>query len=168
MSGAGIHVLCPGCAAQLRGGERHWCSVCVTTGRAKCLTPACQVKVSDRQYCQICADRRKAVSEGGQALKFDQEKVAVELLPMVALVEVSRVLTYGAKKYAVHNWRKGLLWSRLLGGALRHLFAWATGEDEDPETGISHLAHAACCVLFLLEFTKAGGGTDDRWKGVAP
>lgn len=97
-----------------------------------------------------------------EGLKFDEAKVRLELLPLDALVEVGRVLTYGATKYGARNWEKGMAWGRLLGAAFRHLFAWARGEDNDPETGFSHLAHASCCVLFLLSYGLRGVGADDR------
>lgn len=101
-----------------------------------------------------------------EPLKFDGGKPTPELLPFAALEQVSAVLAFGAAKYAPHNWRKGkgLAWSRLLGAALRHLLAWGRGEDNDAETGLSHLAHAACCILFLLSYVSEGGGTDDRWR----
>jgi hypothetical protein len=67
-----------------------------------------------------------------------------------------------AKSTGDHNWRKGMAWHRLFGAALRHLWAWYRGEKADPETGLSHLAHAACCVLFLLTYELKGLGTDDR------
>ncbi len=96
--------------------------------------------------------------------KFDQDKNTLELLPFDALEAVGRVLQHGKKKYSSNNWRGGMAWSRLLGAALRHLFAWGQGEDQDPETGESHLAHAACCVLFLLAYTITPAGQDDRFK----
>lgn len=95
-------------------------------------------------------------------LKFDGDKPSLALLPVESLEEVGKVLTFGAKKYDAHNWRKGFVWSRLLSACLRHVFAFIRGEDKDPETGLSHLAHAACCLLFLISFTKTGAGTDDR------
>lgn len=62
------------------------------------------------------------------------------------------------------NWAKGFTWSRLIGAALRHLFAFARGEDRDPESGLSHLAHAGCCILFLITHERCKLGTDDRFK----
>jgi hypothetical protein len=47
---------------------------------------------------------------------------------------------------------------------LRHLFAWWRGEELDPESGLSHLAHAGCCLMFLMEYRRNGWGTDDRFK----
>ena len=84
--------------------------------------------------------------------KFDNEKPKMYLLPPKALIEVSKVLTFGAQKYDEENWRKlDNLQNRYTGGALRHLFAHMDGELNDPETNYSHLAHAICCLLFKLE-----------------
>jgi len=99
------------------------------------------------------------MSEG---LKYDTGKVPLELLPPEALIEIAKVLAFGAEKYGRHNWRKGMAWSRLVGAILRHLFAWMLGEDKDPESGLSHLAHAGCDILFLMSYEIQGSGTDDR------
>lgn len=98
------------------------------------------------------------------ATKHDQEKIPLELLSPVALNMIGEVMAFGAKKYAAHNWRKGMAWSRLIGAALRHLFAYLGGEDKDPESGLSHIAHAGCCVMFLLEYIAKDLGEDDRYK----
>lgn len=98
------------------------------------------------------------------ALKFDNEKIPVELLPTQALEEIGKVLAFGRKKYDAWNWSKGFKWSRLIGAAMRHLFAWQRGEDKDKESGLSHLAHLGCCVLFLLQHEISGLGEDDRHK----
>ena len=99
-----------------------------------------------------------------QAKKFDQEKIRMDLLPSEALEEIAKVLTFGAKKYDSWNWTKGLKYSRLTGAALRHILAWKDGQDKDPETNISHLAHAGCCILFLLWMEKNRLDMDDRFK----
>jgi hypothetical protein len=87
------------------------------------------------------------------------------LLPTAPIRAIAEVLTFGAKKYDAHNWRGGLEYSRLIGAAYRHLSAYNDGEDKDPETGLSHLAHLGCCVLFLLEQEAKGTGQDDRYRG---
>jgi hypothetical protein len=97
-------------------------------------------------------------------IKNDQDKPRLELLSTAALLEISKVLAFGAKKYSAHNWRGGFDWSRLYGAALRHLLAHMDGEDKDSETGLSHLAHLGCCVMFLLEHEVKGLGHDDRYK----
>jgi hypothetical protein len=86
----------------------------------------------------------------GPGRKFDSEKLRVDLLPIGALLEVAEVVTYGAKKYDENNWQNVRPVSRYYGAALRHLWARARGETHDPESGLPHLAHAACCILFML------------------
>ncbi len=106
-----------------------------------------------------------------EGVKLDAGKPRADLLPADALLEVAAVLDYGAKKYAARNWEKGMAWGRLSGALLRHLFAWMGGEERDPESGLRHLAHAACCALMLQALTLRAVGTkalsnDDR--GVSP
>lgn len=94
--------------------------------------------------------------------KFDQAKTQWGLLPWDALERVAQVMTYGASKYGNDNWRGGFKWRRVFSAAMRHLVAWMKGIDNDEETGISHLAHAACNILFLITFSLEGSGEDDR------
>lgn len=101
---------------------------------------------------------------GNQGVKHDQDKIQVELLSTLWLLGVGRVLTFGAKKYAAHNWRHGIKRSRLLGAALRHVLAYMGGEDRDQESGLSHLHHASCCLMFASELHETRPDLDDRWK----
>jgi hypothetical protein len=97
-------------------------------------------------------------------MKYDQEKNRLDLLSAPWISGVGQVLTFGAGKYAAHNWRKGIARSRLLGAALRHIFAYLGGEDRDPETGLLHLYHASCCLMFASELHFTRPDTDDRYK----
>lgn len=92
-----------------------------------------------------------------EGLKHDQDKARWDLLPWRATEEVVEVVTVGARKYAPDNWRrvKGWRW-RYFAAAIRHIVAWWRGEKRDPETGRHHLAHAACCILFILELELEG------------
>jgi hypothetical protein len=84
--------------------------------------------------------------------KFDGGKLEYGLLPPLALEETVRVLTVGAQKYERDNWIKVPDSKRRYFDALqRHLWAWKKGEIDDPETGLHHLAHAMCCLMFLYE-----------------
>ena len=82
--------------------------------------------------------------------KFDESKPRLDLLDSYAIEQLAAVLTFGAQKYSAHNWRKGIAYSRLLAALLRHVFAFMRGEDNDPETGLPHIAHAMCNCMFLL------------------
>jgi hypothetical protein len=84
--------------------------------------------------------------------KFDDEKDRWDLLPLGAVRAVVQVLAYGAKKYAPDDWRKvPNARRRYYAAGLRHLTAWWLGSPIDKESGLPHLARAACCLLFLLE-----------------
>lgn len=107
---------------------------------------------------------RVSSTSATEGRKNDGEKPRMELLSRAALEGTAHVLTFGARKYDSHNWRKGMAWGRLIGAAMRHLQAFADGEDLDPESGLPHVDHLACCVMFLSEYQKRGLGTDDRFK----
>jgi hypothetical protein len=106
-------------------------------------------------------------------LKYDAEKTPLHLLPVDALWSVGHILDYGQKKYTTKtnngawNWYKGIQFSRLFSACLRHLWKWWRKEECDPESGMPHLAHAACCLLMLLQFSlESRYDLDDRpqWK----
>jgi len=87
--------------------------------------------------------------------KHDGGKPRWDLLPMGPVARVVDVLTFGATKYAPDNWQQvAEPGGRYFAAALRHLAAWSDGERLDPESGLPHLAHAACCLLFLLWFER--------------
>jgi hypothetical protein len=105
----------------------------------------------------------KKVKEIMDGKKYDEEKAKLYLLPPKSILEVGKVLTYGADKYDAENWRKvDDLQNRYTSAALRHIFAHIDGEADDPETGLSHLAHAMCCLLFKLEDELLGKGEEER------
>jgi len=83
--------------------------------------------------------------------KHDQDKLRYDLVHPEALREITEVLTYGSRKYSSDNWKKVPdLKRRYFAALMRHMWAWWGGEDNDTETGFSHLAHAGCCLLFLI------------------
>lgn len=100
-----------------------------------------------------------------QGTKLDQDKIDLSLLSTLWIMGVGQVLTFGKKKYAAHNWRKGIQMSRLLAASLRHIFAFLGGQDLDPETGLCHLDHASCCLMFARELWQTRPELDDRYKG---
>jgi hypothetical protein len=102
---------------------------------------------------------------GATGGRLDAGKVRLELLPFDSLWAVAEVGTLGAAKYSDRNWEKGMAWSRVVGSALRHLFARIRGERLDPETKLPHLAHFAWNALALLTYDLRGVGEDDITRG---
>ena len=95
--------------------------------------------------------------------KFDSGKPSMALLPPRATEMVAKVFSFGAKKYDSWNLCSGFKYTRLLSACLRHVFAYIRGEEKDPESGESHLAHAICCLMMLLELVLCKvEGLDDR------
>ena len=127
--------------------------------------------ISDDPFLQECVSAKKEIDtlittpldelkqsqdpnhKGGR--KFDGDKLEYGLLPPLALRETVKVLTFGAQKYERDNWRRvpdGP--RRYFDAAQRHLWAYKEGEVNDPETGVSHLAHALCCIMFMLDIDE--------------
>lgn len=101
-----------------------------------------------------------------EAKKHDQGKLQWHLLPVEGTEEMIRVMEFGAKKYGDYNWYLGMDWLRLFNACMRHMWAWFLGEENDPESGISHLAHASCCILMLSSLVKRNVGKDGRPNAV--
>lgn len=98
----------------------------------------------------------------GSGARYNADKPDLSLIPLVTLEEEARVWMYGAKKYKAWNWAKGMDWSVPYACALRHLSAWQKGEEIDPESGESHLAHVMCNIRMLMLYSKTYKEGDNR------
>lgn len=94
--------------------------------------------------------------------KNDGGKPKLSLIPIEAMNEVAKVMEFGAEKYGRDNYKRGCHWTRYIDAALRHIGAWCSGEDDDEESGQSHIAHAQCCLLMLQYQITTDTGKDDR------
>lgn len=93
------------------------------------------------------------MSDIEQGRKDDSAKIRYSLLPVGTVNQVVQVLEFGSKKYADNNWMKvPSAKTRYYDAALRHIDSWWQGEKTDSETEWPHLAHAICCLLFLMWF----------------
>jgi hypothetical protein len=99
--------------------------------------------------------------------KHDDAKPRPELIAPELVDALSHTLRTGAVKYGDRNWEVGMSWSRYFGALMRHMWAWWRGRSCDPETGYSHLWHAACCLMILVAYEQRQTGTDDRPRGNA-
>ena len=78
------------------------------------------------------------------------------------LYELASHYGRGARKYAARNWEKGYEWSKSFAAMQRHAWLFWQGEDNDPETGSSHLTAVAWHAFALLEWTMTHPELDDR------
>lgn len=95
-------------------------------------------------------------------VKNDQGKNRYDLIPAEFMEALAWVLTFGAEKYGDRDWEKGMPYGRIFAAMMRHVWAWWRGENNDPESGKSHLWHAAACVCFLVTYEARQSGEDDR------
>jgi hypothetical protein len=90
-------------------------------------------------------------------------KTPLGLIPPYAMDQTAWAHKLGAEKYGPFNWRDtGVCASTYINAIMRHLNAWRDGEDLDPESGISHLAHIACSCNILLDAGYCDTLQDDR------
>lgn len=104
------------------------------------------------------------MAQKGLDIKKDGFKDKWFLLPITPLRWVVKVLMFGAFKYSTHGWKEGDYEDarqRYYDAAFRHIVVewWEMGEFFDEETGLPHLAHGCCCILFLLWY-------DIRYSGI--
>lgn len=107
-------------------------------------------------------DPKYIKDEVGGAFRADGAKLRYDLVPPLPLEDVARALTFGAEKYTEHNWANGMQWSRCYGSAMRHIQSWWQGEDVDPESGLNHLTHAICNLMFLRQYAEDQIELDNR------
>jgi len=101
-------------------------------------------------------------NEPGSGARYNAGKPDLSLIPISTLEDEARVWEYGKRKYVAWNWAKGMAWSIPLACALRHLAAWQRGEENDPESGLPHLAHAMCNLRMLTLYSRTYRAGDDR------
>lgn len=106
----------------------------------------------------MCASCNLAMS----GTKHDEGKFDPTMLSVEMVETVSRVRMFGAKKYSRNNWKKGFKITRSMAAAMRHILAFINGEDNDAESGLSHLGHAICCLEHAIYDLKHHPDNDDR------
>lgn len=98
----------------------------------------------------------------GTGIKHDKGKPRMSLVPRDAMVGTAQALGYGADKYGTYNFTGGLAYTRLTDATLRHIYAFLAGEDLDPESGLSHIHHAAATLAMLQYMLTHKPEMDDR------
>ncbi len=124
----------------------------------------CQLYDMDGQL-EETKERVRTLKEGLSnlaGLKHDQGKTRFDLYPLEAYEGCAKVLTFGANKYTPEGWRTVPdAKNRYYAALIRHLNAQKMYTDNggkglalDDESGLPHLDHAQCCLVFLRELSK--------------
>lgn len=106
----------------------------------------------------------KTGNSNDPAKRFDLGKARWELIPDDALEKIVEIYSHGAIKYDEENWRKGMKWKRCIGSMKRHMKAFTTGEDIDPDSKCLHLGQIAWNAITLLWYQLEQIEGDDRVK----
>lgn len=103
------------------------------------------------------------LSDDKVGARFNTGKLKWGLVSWRALAPMVRVLMFGAEKYDDHNWKKGLKYTEVCESLQRHVNAFIEGEDNDPESKLSHAGHILCNAMFLSYMTLFRKDMDDRY-----
>ena len=90
-----------------------------------------------------------------ESLKYDNEKLRWDLLPLEDIEDVVKVYTEGAKKYVPNSWQNltdG--YNRYKAAMFRHLLEYEKGNTIDEETGCKHLAQVVWNAIAMLHVSK--------------
>jgi hypothetical protein len=104
-----------------------------------------------------------SLPDGNPKTRFGIAKPPMSLIPGLARVLLADAFRDGAAKYGPANWRVDpVTTSTYMNAAERHIVSWQDGEENASDSGVHHLAHAAACLLILLDAQAAGTLQDDR------
>lgn len=113
------------------------------------------------RFNRFTGETRTTSSTGGQKGK---KLAQMSALDPNSILKVAEVAGFGAEKYAKLNFMKGYDWSLSYDALQRHIQAFWNGQDNDEESEMLHIAHAAWHCLTLISFYERGLGTDDRYS----
>jgi len=93
-------------------------------------------------------------NQSQQADRHNEGKPQWSMVDFPSMEPMVRVLEFGANKYSRDNWKKGLPKEQILDSMMRHVFALASGEENDPESGLPHIGHIQCNAMFYAYMAK--------------
>lgn len=109
---------------------------------------------NDKEEIEECYEDECDEETEDTGLRYNTGKPMMELIEPGFMEEVAKILTFGADKYEINNWKKFNRIKRFqtYGSLMRHLEAHRKGEKIDPESGCSHLCHIVANAMFLWWF----------------
>lgn len=101
-------------------------------------------------------------------------KPPLRLVPAAGIIWTSKAMAFGAygididgvqvrpKAYGPYNWRDNkVLLSVYIEAAMRHLLARQDGDRVASDSKVPHEAHAAACMMIVLDAMENGNLVDD-------
>ncbi len=127
----------------------------------------CSAHAEELRWWQANAPAGTANPKASRAAS--DAKDPLDYLEPTADSAIARALKSGGEKYGRGNYRKSdILITTYVGAIRRHVAAWHSGEDYDPDTGLHHLAHIGASVHVVLGAMDAGTLVDDRALAAPP
>jgi hypothetical protein len=102
------------------------------------------------------------IKDSKVGIKFDQGRARYDLIPVYPLLLLAKLYGTGAKKYADHNWLKGIEHKRLYAALQRHANAYWAGLPHDLEDKQHHLISVIWNAMALIEMDRLYPELDDR------
>jgi CRISPR/Cas system CSM-associated protein Csm5 (group 7 of RAMP superfamily) len=99
-----------------------------------------------------------------EGIKHDENKPDMTDIPKEAMWSMGAAFTFGQKKYGKNNYRNGMLISRQLAAAVRHIYQHLDGETNDKESKELHLGHAMASIAMAIYNLKNNPQFDDRFE----
>lgn len=96
--------------------------------------------------------------------KDDGGKPDMTDVPKEAMWAMGEAFLYGQKKYGKNNYRNGMMISRQLAAAIRHIYQHLDGETVDSESGALHLGHALASISMACYNLENNPEMDDRFQ----
>ena len=150
-------------------------SLCSNCDGRKCMSCVFREIHDDcRDDCPVCcnvddlpaiifpAEVRITSSTGGAK---GSKPARFDLIPTRPWWAVAELFGYGTRKYEDRNWERGYDWSLSYAALQRHANLFWSREDDDPETGLPHLAAVVFHALALMEYARTHPEFDDRPEG---
>ena len=97
----------------------------------------------------MSTDTNTTTFPSGAVRGTDAENVRFDLITPIGLRRLAETCAEGAKKYAAHNWERGIPASVMLNHAIRHIYLWLQGDHSE-----DHLAHASWNIMAVCHFEE--------------
>lgn len=120
--------------------------------------------VEDKCKAVVAADEKALGIKKATRHNDGKPKMSLILEAREAMVGASLALQIGVANHGRGNYLAGdgLPQTEVADSLIRHLSAFLSGEDLDPETHLPHVDFILCNAMFLSQLAKTRPASDDR------
>ena len=124
----------------------------------RCSDCAANCDGESAENCKKCWDREfiPPAGERSTTYKHDDGKLRIDLVTPNIIEQIAKVRTFGVSKYGDNDGWKKVGIKRYEAALLRHLNEYRKGNLIDEESGLPHLAHVACNLMFIMDLESEG------------